>query len=272
MSALVSGRGRASGNARGVILRTRLAFSFVDDVDVGTGVVKNSSSDIFGETLYGRVLVIPQSREKGFGPEVLRRLAGYRGAPAAILAEEADDMLVEACMAAQIPLIDQLDLEAFRTGDEVKVDAENGTVELVNVLLSRVATSVVFNSRGELLVVQRSGRVGSHRGSWSCISGYMEEGEEPRDTAFRELREETGLGEEDLVLLGCAETLDARSNNDLWRVHPCAFKKKSEKAVVLDWEAQQHKWVTPEEVEEMERKGVAVPRLYEVVKRARAFL
>jgi len=44
---------------------------------------------------------------------------------------------------------------------------------------------------GRILLVQRSGRVGSYQGRWSAISGYLEDAT-PLAQACREIREETG--------------------------------------------------------------------------------
>ncbi len=255
-----------------MVLRTHLAFSFLRDVDAGTGVVNNPRSDIFGEALNRRILVLPRVNEHGIDKGTLVLLKRYKGSPAGILAEKADDALIAACEEAETPLIDGVDCEAFRTGDSAFMDGENGIVELEGVALSQIATSVLFNSRGELLVVRRSGRVGSYRGVWSCISGYVEEGEMPEETAVREMREETGMGPKEAVFIGKAEALDARDKVQVWEVHPCAFLRVGEAEVTLDWENEDFKWSTEEEIKEMEGKGFTVPRLAETVRRARVLL
>lgn len=51
------------------------------------------------------------------------------------------------------------------------------------------------------LILERSCQVGSFQGYWSCIFGYIEEGEDPLKTALREVGEETGIREDSLNLL-----------------------------------------------------------------------
>lgn len=52
---------------------------------------------------------------------------------------------------------------------------------------SHSAGGVVLNSNGDVLVVQQ------RDGSWSLPKGQIKEGEEPRDTAVREIMEESGI-------------------------------------------------------------------------------
>ncbi len=49
------------------------------------------------------------------------------------------------------------------------------------------AGGIIFNSNGEVLVVQNKGL------SWSLPKGHIEPGEEPLTAAYREIREESGL-------------------------------------------------------------------------------
>lgn len=54
---------------------------------------------------------------------------------------------------------------------------------------TQVAGGVVLNSRGEILVTNRSNL------SWSLPKGHIDDGESPREAAAREIWEETGVNE-----------------------------------------------------------------------------
>ena len=53
--------------------------------------------------------------------------------------------------------------------------------------------STLLRKDEHFLILQRSSLVGSYQGYWSCISGYMEEEEDPLKTALREVTEETRI-------------------------------------------------------------------------------
>jgi phosphoribosylformylglycinamidine cyclo-ligase len=60
------------------------------------------------------------------------------------------------------------------------------------------AAGIVVDSEGRVLLVRR--RLEPHRGDWALPAGYQDDEEEPRATARREIREETGLEVEALEL------------------------------------------------------------------------
>ena len=59
------------------------------------------------------------------------------------------------------------------------------------------AGAVIFNDKGEVLLLKHRFRAGS---GWGLPGGFMEQGEQPIDTLLRELREEIGLEVDDVQL------------------------------------------------------------------------
>ncbi len=53
------------------------------------------------------------------------------------------------------------------------------------------AAGAVLDGDGRVLLIRR--RIPPYRGQWALPAGYQEIDEDPRDTALREVREETGL-------------------------------------------------------------------------------
>ena len=129
--------------------------------------------------------------------------------------------------------------------------------------LRRTPVVTAFLRYGDrVLVVRRSRKVGSYPGRWSAISGYLEDST-PLQQALREIREETGLGDEAVRLVAAGEPLDvpAPELDTCWVVHPFLFDISDPGAVRLDWENIELRWVTPEQLCELP----TVPALVEAL-------
>ncbi len=112
-----------------------------------------------------------------------------------------------------------------------------------------------------LLVVRRSGRVGSYNARWGGISGFIEQGVSPEEQAYTEIREETGLQPPQVRLLKRGEVVEYIDEdlNRRWLVHPFLAEVLAPDAIQLDWEAEEMRWIVPEELSNYE----TVPKLHE---------
>ena len=110
-------------------------------------------------------------------------------------------------------------------------------------------------------MLRRSQRVGTYRGRWAGVSGYIEEGNTPYAQALEEIREETGLSEEDVQLMKEGQPLEVIDEEigRKWIVHPFRFQVMAPDKIRIDWEHTEMKWVDPEDIAEYE----AVPTLAE---------
>ena len=115
-----------------------------------------------------------------------------------------------------------------------------------------------------ILLLHRSEKVGSYRGKWSAVSGYLEGSEEPLTRAVTEIREELGLSGEQIHLVRIGGTVRAfdEDADTVWVIHPFLFEARSE-AIELDWENTDYRWVDPEELRSYE----TVPKLREALDR-----
>lgn len=129
--------------------------------------------------------------------------------------------------------------------------------------VKKVVTAFIEHNK-KILLLRRSGDVGSYRGRWAGISGYLEKGETPRERALLEIAEETGIPQEDvrLVSQGTPLTIHDEKLGTLWVVYPFLFQT-SKPRVKLDWEHVEAKWVNPDELNHYQ----TVPNLLETFKR-----
>jgi 8-oxo-dGTP pyrophosphatase MutT (NUDIX family) len=111
---------------------------------------------------------------------------------------------------------------------------------------------------GSVLLLRRGEGVGSYRGRWAAVSGYLEE-PTALAQALREIEEETGIDRSELHLvragvpLAVADPALARQ----WVVHPFLFDLAAPPTVRLDWEHSASRWVEPAAFAELP----TVPRL-----------
>ena len=97
-----------------------------------TGVVREKDHELFGKSISNRVLVFPSGKASSVVQiDGLFKLVQNGLAPTAMIVKDVETVLVVTAFIAQVPLVDRLErdpLEAIRTGDFVKVDADKGTV------------------------------------------------------------------------------------------------------------------------------------------------
>jgi len=131
-------------------------------------------------------------------------------------------------------------------------------------LMPRVVTCII-EYQGNILLLKRSQKVGTYKGLWGGVAGFVEEGEEPYDTALKELHEEVGLSQEN-VRLGKKETpikftdvYEGRTYE--WTIYPFLFHLIKKKDIRLDWEHTEFAWVAPKDLS----RYPTVPHLEKVV-------
>jgi 8-oxo-dGTP diphosphatase len=130
--------------------------------------------------------------------------------------------------------------------------------------MPQVVTCILEHD-GKILLLKRSNLVGTYRGLWSGVAGYVEELEDPYDTAIKEIQEEAGIGVDafELVRKGdpieVSDTYEGRRYN--WVVYPFLFRVEDKALIRIDWEHEEYRWVYPSEV----KKLATVPGLDEVI-------
>jgi predicted aconitase with swiveling domain/ADP-ribose pyrophosphatase YjhB (NUDIX family) len=256
---MLKGRGLSKGIGQAEVVVSREPISFLGGVDAETGKIVDERSDIFGESIGGKVFAFPEGKGSTVGSYVIYGLALNGCAPVAILNEKSEVVVATGVIISGIPLVDGVDINLLRTGDHVEVNGEEGSVDIKNLEETHVVTSFIENE-GEILILKRSELVGTYQGLWAGVSGYLEENEKPLERAITEIEEEIGLVDLDLVVQG--EPAMSRDESRIWVIHPYMFHSDS-RDITLDWEHTDHRWVSPSQISEFE----SVPRLVRTLER-----
>ncbi len=120
-----------------------------------------------------------------------------------------------------------------------------------------------LESDGEILLLRRSGQVGSYQGRWAGVSGYIETTAD--EQALTEIEEETSLSEECLKLIKKGRPLVVKDDKlgVKWVVHPYLFHIKDRDKIKIDWEHKEARWIQPRDIDNFE----TVPKLKETLAR-----
>jgi len=249
----VEGMRLVGGRGQGPAVVCPVPISFLGGVEASTGDIIDPHSPIRGQNVSGRVLAFPGGKGSTVGSYVLYALARRGRAPAAIVVEKADTIVTVGAVIGDIPAIYGLPPDMLVNGEWAEVDGDKGTIRVRDVDAHEVVTCFLRN-RGEILLLKRSAKVGTFRGSWGGVSGYLEGNEVPLERALQEIREEVGELEARLVSSG--RPVYARDKSDMFIVHPFLFDVKSRK-VRLGWEHVDYRWLPPSQIPE----SASVPKL-----------
>jgi len=248
----LTGRGISKGEAEGTAVKVQKPVSFLGDVDPNTGTV-------FGEkSITDSIFVFPEGKGSTVGSYVIYQLKKNGTSPKGMINRRTETIVAAGAIISDIPLIDQIDIDVIRDGDEMSIDYDKEEVELIGVEQIDVVTAFLEKD-DSILLVKRSSEVKTYEGRWAGVSGYLEIGD-PLEQAKIEIREETNL---EGKLLSKGKPVLARDGNKVWKVHPFLFRVEEEPE--LDWENEKYEWVNPGEMKE--RKSV--PKLWEAYSSAR---
>jgi predicted aconitase with swiveling domain len=219
-------------------------LSFLGGIDTSTGRILDDESGSKGASISHKVLCFPFGKGSTVGSYAMYQLRLNDLAPAAIINTSAEPIIATGAIIADIPMVDGIEVNLLRTKDLLVVDADDARVEIVDVQEKHVVTSII-KSRSKILLLQRSDRVGSFRGMWAGVSGFIEQGETDTEAVRREMEEEVGSNK--LRLLKHAEPQRFRDGTVIWCVHPFLFGVR-DPDIRTDWEHKRFEWVAPEDV------------------------
>lgn len=111
----------------------------------------------------------------------------------------------------------------------------------------RVVVATVLRHGDSTALLRRSALVGSDRGLWHCVTGFVEPGWNPTAQARLELSEEAGLDDAATGRLVAGRTLAlADHTGHGWQVHTFRLEVAT-RDVRLNWEHDAVRWIADDE-------------------------
>ena len=128
---ILNGRCIVAGYAEGEALVTSDAISFMGTVNPKTGVIIERKHEIEGQCLKGKILVFPCSKGSTGGSYMLYDVVKNGVGPKGIVNIEAESVVVIGAIVADLPMVDKIDISQIHTGDYIRLNATEGTVEII---------------------------------------------------------------------------------------------------------------------------------------------
>ena len=125
--------------------------------------------------------------------------------------------------------------------------------------------TVFIKYKDKILLLKRSDKVGTYKGKWNTVAGYIDEPKPLIKKIMEEISEELGITEDNISSYKLGESFeftDTRAKKT-WIVHPAKVELKTDPDIKLDWEHAEYKWIKPEELEKFD----TVPNLNLSLKR-----
>lgn len=118
------------GKTRGKVILSQNPVNFLGEVDKQTGRIRDKNHDLFDKSIGGKILVFPYGIGSSVGAYTIYSLKYNNCAPLAMICLKADIITASGCAISNIPLLvaDKDDYESLRDGQEISVDAVEGTI------------------------------------------------------------------------------------------------------------------------------------------------
>ncbi|ADG12874.1 DUF126 domain-containing protein [Methanocaldococcus infernus] len=125
---ILKGRVISKGYVEAELLVSKKPFSFLGGVDKEGNVI-DKESDIYGESLKGKIFAFPYGKGSTVGSYVIYDLA-KRGILKGIINKECEPIVATGAILGGIPLIDRIDIDKLESGKRIVLDAYKGLVKL----------------------------------------------------------------------------------------------------------------------------------------------
>jgi predicted aconitase with swiveling domain len=125
----MKGRTIFPGSVEGEAIVSKEPIGFYGGIDAKTGEVIEKGHELEGQNVRDKILVFPMGKGSTVGSYVIYGLKKNGVAPKAIVNKETETIVATGVILAGIPCVDGIDIGQIKSGDKLKVNADEGTVE-----------------------------------------------------------------------------------------------------------------------------------------------
>jgi len=135
VTVVLKARPLVKGVRHGEVLSSQMPIAFLSGLDPVKGYVSDKAHDLYRIPVRDKILIFPHSIGSSVGAYILYMLKISGNAPAAIINENSDLVIVSGCAISGIPLVDKPDggISQFKTGTILEVDADQGEIHLTDI-------------------------------------------------------------------------------------------------------------------------------------------
>jgi predicted aconitase with swiveling domain len=128
----MKGRTISPGKAEGEAIVSTEPIGFYGGIDIKTGIVIEKDHPLEGKSVKDKILVFPCGKGSTVGSYVIYGIKKNGVAPVGIINKETETIVATGVILAGIPCVDQIEIDKIKDGNQIFLDADNGTVEVKN--------------------------------------------------------------------------------------------------------------------------------------------
>ena len=129
----IKARSVTSGIVEGEAIVSQMPISFTGGMDPDTGTIREPGHDLEGRSVAGKILVFPTGKGSTTGSWQFYAAFKRGNAPKGIINVKAEGVVAVSAIITDTPMVHELErdpLELIKTGDFVKINADEGFVEI----------------------------------------------------------------------------------------------------------------------------------------------
>ena len=129
----IKARSVTAGVVEGEAIVSQMPISFTGGMDPDTGMIREPGHDLEGRSVAGKILVFPTGKGSTTGSWQFYAAFKRGNAPKGIINVKAEGVVAVSAIITDTPMVHELErdpLELIKTGDFVKINADEGFVEI----------------------------------------------------------------------------------------------------------------------------------------------